>query len=223
MSGRSAPPTAKMTGIVSAGSRKPAIILRRSPPVRRRCSHSADDAGDREDRRVVLEGKGQAEEHAGANHRGRPGPLDLAQEQDHGRGHGQGDERLALRSQADAADAREGRVRQEEEDERRGGAGSGGAGQPAQPIEQHGDGGCRGEIGCRHDSIVRPDRPQPGIQEMDRRRLLIPRIAVGKTARPNPLADVGVERLIRAHGLNERRQAQSEEQRARAPESAGHS
>ena len=46
---------------------------------------------------------------------------------------------------------------------------------------------------------------------MDRGRLLIPRVAIGDVSGEDALADVGVESLIRAHRLRERRQAHQQQ------------
>ena len=123
-----------------------------------------------------------------------------------------GDEGLALRADADAAS----RWNAGFESKRKSSAATRPVTSPASDAaerdEQRGDerrdrAGRRRPRPRRRGQTARMTR----VGVVDRRRLLIPGVAVGKLTGENALADVRVESLVGAHRLHQRRQAHDEQ------------
>ena len=213
-----------MTGTAAPHAVQPASPLRRlthapePPPGLTRGQHERHRDGQPVDGGVVLEDDGEAEEQtreeglAPSKHR-RGSAATEPDRQHHHRGcDQQPDERLTLRADADAAEARVRRIGQEQvqsrrEESRRGRRRQPGRRQRQQPGRETG----RNQVRAGNRRLVRPEREHRGIGDMNGRRLLIPRIAVGDVAGENALPDVCVERLVGARGLRQRGQAKREQ------------
>ena len=186
----------------------------------RKCAHAGQRpapeeqqrarAHSRIDRGIVPEREGEPEQSARCCELPQRA-VTAARNDQEGGADSDGNERLTLRADADTGKPLECRIRQEQVHQRRPLPCQRSGQRHAKTVQKRGHGECRNEIRRRDHRIVRPCRTQTRVRKMDGRRLLIPGVPVWQASVEDPLAHVGIQALVGAHGLDEGGQAHDEQ------------